>query len=579
MKDYDVIVIGGGINGLTTACYLQKSGLSVGVFEARGQCGALCDTVELGLPGFLHNPHACMLVPGLSPPMTDLNLEDYGLDLRGTDVVFAVPHRDGTNTIQSLDPMETIASISQHSEKDGATLLKFLEYGAENAEEAIEVNGLMQFARPTMAIAERVAKFNDGLLKALDLPIDGDDLMRMTGYELIDVVYESEHVRTLPGAWGEFTGQWPINHRVAPTVLGLCGMAPVPAHQARGGSHALTHALVKCLVAHGGEIWTTCPVTKILMENGKAVGIKLSEHALLPGEEIRANTIVSNLTLTPTFRDLLGEEVIGPEWMRRIKFFNYDDPQLLAVHYALKEAPVFKSASSDPAIQRAWVGYFGCDTLDEIRTAQTQAMTGVVPTKTMGGWFIPTLADPAQAPADCHTILAWITIPPNPRSWDGQRLNGWDSWREGLGQSLADNMTTLFEEMAPGFGETVIERHVNSPRDQENSNPSAIRGNMIGGSAIPEQFGENRPLPGVCPTGASRSFIPNLYLSNSIHPFGATHLASGYIAAGEIAEDLGCRQQDWWDGKPFEWFFENMGRTSLNLGVDDRWKKPGGAQS
>jgi phytoene dehydrogenase-like protein len=58
MKDYDVVVIGGGINGLTAAAYLAKAGKKVGVFEARGQCGAHCDTIELGLSGFLHNTHA-----------------------------------------------------------------------------------------------------------------------------------------------------------------------------------------------------------------------------------------------------------------------------------------------------------------------------------------------------------------------------------------------------------------------------------------------------------------------------------------------------------------------------------------
>ena len=99
MKDYDVIVIGGGINGLTVATYLQKAGLSVGVFEARGQCGAFCDTVELGQSGFLHNTHASWIVPAMSPAMADLELERHGLDLRGCDVLFAKPFRDQTNTL------------------------------------------------------------------------------------------------------------------------------------------------------------------------------------------------------------------------------------------------------------------------------------------------------------------------------------------------------------------------------------------------------------------------------------------------------------------------------------------------
>ena len=84
VNEYDVIVIGGGINGLTTACYLQKSGLRVAVFEARGQCGANCDTVELGMPGFLHNTHATWLVPAMSPAMADLDLAGQGLELCGT---------------------------------------------------------------------------------------------------------------------------------------------------------------------------------------------------------------------------------------------------------------------------------------------------------------------------------------------------------------------------------------------------------------------------------------------------------------------------------------------------------------
>lgn len=570
MQQYDAVIVGGGINGLTVAAYLAKAGQRVAVFEARGQCGAHCDTIELGLPGYLHNTHAVWLVPAMSPAMIDLELERFGLDLRGTDVVYAKTFLDGTNVVNGLDPALADASLGRVSERDRQTRAAIQAYSAEHLDEALRFARTTFSPASTEATAAQAAHY-EGLLHRLGLPLTGDDLLRMTGMELLDLLFESEHARTTVASLGEYTGLWPVNRRTGLQALGTAAFSALAVHTARGGSHALTHALVRCVVAHGGDIWTTCPVERILVEGGRVTGVRLSQDAVYPGEDIRARVVVSNLTLVPTFLRLLGEDVIGPSLASLVRRFSYDDPQLVAVTYALSGDPEMASAAYDPAVQRAWVGYFGGETLEEMRQALTGMAAGVIPDDIMAGVFLPTRADPTQAPPGCHTSYTWISVPAAPRRWRGRRLDGWASWRE-LAEPLADAVTERWEQYAPGFKDLVVERHVMTPLDQELGNPSAIRGNMIGGSAIPEQNGENRPLPGIVVGGASRSLVPGLYLSNSIHPYGATHLASGYVTATEVAEDLGCRDAEWWRAEPLDWFLANAARISVNLGVGEKWR-------
>lgn len=575
MSSYDVVVIGGGINGLTVAAYLAKSGVSVGVFEARGQCGAHCDTVEFGIPGFLHNPHAQWLVPAMGPPMADLDLEGFGLELRGTDVLYAKTFLSGTNVLQATDPALTQASVERISEHDWAVQKALgdymMQYAIEHTDEFLDLQRRLNFGAAQPELFERQVEYHDGLLASLGLGIRGADIRRMSGFDLMDVLLESDEVRTTRISQAEYTGRWPHHPGTAALLLGQSSGGSLAVHTARGGSHALTHALVKCVVAHGGDIWTTCPVEKILVEDGRARGIRLSEDALWPGEEIEAGLVISNLTLVPTFLRLLGEEVIGSEWADRIRRFDYDEPQLAGIYYALDGDVEFATADYDPGVQRCWVGYFGGETYAEVKAAFADLAQGVMPDDIMAGWFIPTRADPTQAPPGCHTVMAWVSVPPCPTRWRGRALSGWDAWPE-IAEPLGDAVTERFEEYAPGFSDRVLERFVMTPLDQERNNPSAIRGNMIGGSAIPDQVEERRPLPGIIESGASRTFIPGLYLSNSIHPYGASHLASGYVTACDVADDLGCREQAWWTSQPIEWFLENQARIPVNLGVGAKWK-------
>jgi phytoene dehydrogenase-like protein len=138
----------------------------------------------------------------------------------------------------------------------------------------------------------------------------------------------------------------------------------------------------------------------------------------------------------------------------------------------------------------------------------------------------------------------------------------WDVIKE----KLADDITDTYESYAPGFKKLIKDRLVYTPLDQFRSNPSAVLGNWAGGSMIPEQFYEKRPIPQIM-RGGSCTFLKNLYLSNSIHVASNSTLASGYIAACEVAEDMGARNQSWWSSQACLWFLENMSDIPLNLGV------------
>ena len=262
--------------------------------------------------------------------------------------------------------------------------------------------------------------------------------------EVLDLLFESDEVKTTTASCGWIGGLPPIHRMIgALAAVFMAGIGgPMAVHNARGGSHSLTHTLIKATSQAGGEIWTTCPVEKILVEDGRAVGIRLSSDALMPGEEIRAKTVVSNLTAAPTFLHLLDEDVVGAEIVNRVKSFHYDEQVLFGVYYSLSGDIEFASADWDPGIQRCMMGYLGGETIDDMRRHNINLVSGVIDDDIMGNWFVPTRADPTQAPEGCHTAFIWVDVPPNPRRWQGQKITGgidaWPDLAEPFGDAATD---------------------------------------------------------------------------------------------------------------------------------------------
>lgn len=569
MKDFDVIVIGGGINGLACASYLGKAGLKVLVLEARGECGAHCDTSEPGIPGFLHNLHATWLITAMSPAMEELELEKYGLELRTTDYAYGKTFLDKKNALLGMDLGDAYKNWEKLSQQDADTLSMATEVIFERFDDILDITHRLLFTAPLEKNLIDAASLYLEVFKRKRISVSANDILQMNGFQLLDLLFESEHIKTMIASMA-WIGATPPMHRLVGAV-GVGALAPltgplISVHQAKGGSHALTHALVKSAVSNGVKILTSCPVKKIIMRDGAAAGVVLSEDAIFAGEKINASKIVSNVTVVPTFIDLIGEGYIGTEMTGYIKRFLYDEQVLFGVYYALDKAPLWSSAEFDPGIQRCFMGFFGGEDSTELKLYGSDLVSGRIHEKIIGNWFVPTLADPTQAPPGCHTSFVWVDVPPAPRQWKGKPVHGIDAW-DTIKYEFADMIDQAYEKYAPGFRKSIIERIIYTPLDMQRNNLSAIRGNWVGGSTVPEQFYNNRPLPGILKNGGSRTFIKNLYLSNSINPYGATWLASGYMAASEVAEDMGVRKQSWWQTKAITWYLSHNRTIPRNLGV------------
>jgi beta-carotene ketolase (CrtO type) len=345
----------------------------------------------------------------------------------------------------------------------------------------------------------------------------------------------------------------------------MCGPF-FPVHQTRGGSHALTHALVKAATAYGAKILPCCPVKKIILKNGEAKAVQLSEHAVFPSETISAKKIISNCTLIPTFKYMVGYDNIDSDRAAKIDKFDYNEQNLFATYWALDGAPQFASAQYDDGIQRCYMGYFGGKDTEALLKFNQDLVSRVIHPEIRANWFIPTLTDPTQAPEGGHTAFVWLDAPPQPKSWKHGSLNGLPAWDD-IKNKMADQVVETFEKYAPGFKKLIKDQIIYTPYDMQRNNPSAVLGNWLGGSVIPSQWYMNRPVRGVLEGGGSRTFVKNLYLSNSIHLFSYTGLSSGYIAAGEVAEDLGVREQEWWCDKALNWYLDNINNIPQNLGV------------
>ena len=522
-QKYDVIVIGGGHNGLVNAAYLARAGKRVLVLERRHVLGGAAVTEEV-FPGFKYS--VCSYVVSLLRPeiIRELELPRHGLEILPLDGTFT-PMPNGDYLWRVNDHARTRREIARHSKLDAEA---YDEYGKAMIEMAHFVKPIMNMTPPDPASLNP-----KGLLDMLGMgrrfqKLSADDkynqvqLMTMSAVDFLDQWFETDVLKATMSASG-----------IIGTFLGVRspGTAYVLLHHymgeidgafrswglSRGGTGSISNAIGDAAREAGAEIRTEAPIATIILKNGQAKGVVLEN-----GDEIHADIVSSSVDPRLTFMKMVGEEHLPNDFVDDIKRYKFRGSSGKG-NLALDALPDFKCIPGPGPHLRGAVSF--SPSVEYMERAYDDAKYGRYSRRPYIDMVIPSLTDPSIAPPGKHVMSCFVQYAPY-----NLKEGSWDDKREEFGDTVIDTIA----EHAPNIKDIILHRQVLTPLDLERDF-GLSEGNIFQGELTLEQLFFLRPAPG---WAQYRSPIRNLYMCGSAtHPGGGIMGASGRNAAMEILKD------------------------------------------
>ncbi len=529
MRDaYDAVIIGSGHNGLALGAYLARSGLDVAVLERRHEEGGGLCTEELTRPGFLTHVHANYhTFVDLAPPQTDLQLAEHGLAYVRPPVQMASVFDDGTALTVHTDLDKTCASIARFSEADAET---FRRLHTEAHGYVDLLLGTLMY-QPPMSMKE--------LTRALSLfgvenrsEFLSVKLRREPINTFLDQHFTHPKVKAHLAFHGAVCGY-------ASDVPGLAMSFPLLVgkidnwHVCVGGSHRLAHALWRDLAQHGGILLTDAEVARIVVDEGRAIGVVLAD-----GTEIGARRLVaSTVDVEQTLLRMLPEQTLPAELQESVEHDLLHQPfSLFSVHLAMQEPPHYDAAAFDPDVDQAWVVNLGCASTEQLNADWRSVRSGRLADVCRPNAAVNTLFDPTDAPSGQYTGLLRQVAP---YSLAGSGPAAWDD----IGRWYARQCITTWQRFAPNLaGDAILDWVPYTPADIPRKLVNMVQGDWMMGEVSLRNMLDRRPLPELA---QYRTPVDGLYLAGSTqHPHGYVTFAPAYNALQVIAEDLGL--PPWW---------------------------------
>ena len=523
---FDVVVVGGGHNGLTCACYLARAGLSVGVFERRSILGGAAVTEEFH-PGF-RNSTASYTVSLLNPRVIeDLRLVEHGLKVLERPMQNFLPLPDGRALTAGPDSARTLASVRSFSARDADRLPAY--YKMLDAAVALLRSQLLETPpadprrlRDLWGVLQMGRQF-----RKLAAPVQRDihELFTRSAGDLLDHWFETEAVKALYGfdaVVGSYASPYTpgsayvLLHHVFGEVNGKAG---VWGH-AVGGMGAITQAMATEARRLGVVLETDAPVKRIIVDRGHATGIELEDGRVIQGQAVAAN-----LGPKPLFLKLLADADLPAEFRTRIERLRVGSATF-RMNVALSELPKFSAAPTGDNGAHLGSGIILAPSLEYMDHAFADARLEGMSRKPIVEMLIPSTLDSTLAPPGAHVASLFC-------QHFSYKLPGGRDWRQET-QRAIDLIFSTVESYAPNFRASVVGMSALSPLDLEEKLGLA-GGDIFHGALGLDQLWAARPMLGY---GDYRTPLKSLYLCGSgAHPGGGVTGIPGHNAAREILRD------------------------------------------
>jgi phytoene dehydrogenase-like protein len=520
----DVVIVGGGHNGLACAAYLARAGLDVLVLESRPVLGGAAVTEE-PWPGY--RVSSASYVVSLMPPRieAELQLARFGYRVSIVTPDYFVPFPNGSSLTLWGDDRD-VQEIARLSKADADAYVEFDRYFDRVAR---LLKDLLFVVPPNLRLGDlpRWAKLAGRLRSWTGRDVaEAVRLFTMSAADFLDEWFEDDRVKgalatqSIIGAWGG-----PMSPGSA-YVLMHHWIGEVDGHKGawgwvHGGMGVVAEALTRSARADGAEVRAGAPVHRIVVRDGRALGVELEDGVL-----IGAKRVVSNAHPVTTFRDLVGPEHLPSETARDIARFRTRSGSV-KVNVALGELPKPWAWGGPGELHRGLMAI--SPSIEYLEQAWDDAKYGRTSAHPYVEAVFPTAHEPDLAPRGKHVMLAFTQYGPFELAG-----TSWDEERGPYGEKVIRTMG----EYCPNLASSVEHVEVLAPPDLE-ERFGLLGGNIFQGEMTPDQLFSLRPIFG---SGDYRTPIDGLYLCGSgSHPGGGVMGVPGRNCSTVVLRDAGRR--------------------------------------